>query len=298
MFFLLGSSRVFYDQRGNAAGLSEEIFNINFSEKTSHPGNNSVSFVVFYWNSICNVCRASKNSGGVKWLFDGIINNRFISIYWYFIPLIGVYLCIPFASAIEENKKISIYSYSIAAGFIFVSVIPTVFHVFSIPFNSGIIPPMFNGYILYVLMGYIIRRVEIRSVYRKILYILGIAGFAFQYFGTDILSRNSGSIDSTFKGYLNFPAVLQAVAVIVIFRYIPYDRLNERFVRTIAKISKHTFGVYLMHIYFVWQLPRILNIDSSSIFFRTIGAVLIFAICILLCWMLSKVPVVNKILGC
>ena len=67
-----------------------------------------------------------------------------------------------------------------------------------------------------------------------------------------ILSRHSGSIDQTFKGYLNFPAVLQAVAVMVIFRYIPYNRLNERFVRDVENnIKVHIWSIFDAHLFCV-----------------------------------------------
>ena len=231
-------------------------------------------------------------------IFDGIINTKYIGIYWYFIPLIAIYLCVPFIAAIDVNKKIKTYYYASIVGFIFVSIIPTFCKLFNVPFNSEIIPNVFNGYVLYVFMGYLIKNIELSSVRRKIIYIFGIFGMAVQFIGTDILSQQASSIDTTFKGYLNFPAVLQAVAVFVMFRYFPYDKLSAGSVRIIDEISKHTFGVYLMHIYFVWTLPEVFHFSSASIYFRTFGAVGIFCLCTLLCWLISKIPVLNKILGC
>lgn len=235
---------------------------------------------------------------GWKEILDGVVNTKFVSVYWYFIPLIGVYLCMPFAAAIAKENKVKVYFYSLIVGFLFTSVIPTFCKVMSIPFNAAIIPTAFNGYIWYTFVGYLIQNFQIPYKFRKILYVLGIVGFAVQFFGTDVLSQRIGSIDSTFKGYLNFPAVLQSIAVMVLFRYLPYDKLNKNVIHLIDEVSKRTFGVYLMHIYLVWQLPKILHVDPASIYFRTIGAVGIFFVCVLLCWLVSRIPVLNKILGC
>ena len=236
--------------------------------------------------------------GSSRELIDGIINTKFISIYWYFISLCGVYFCIPFAAAISNEKKNRCYLYASITGFIFSSVLPTTCGIFNIPFNAAVTPSVFNGYILYALIGYVIMKVKIPQKYRTLLYILGILGTCIQFFGTDILSKDAGSLDRTFKGYLNFPAVLQAVGVFILFRYFPYQKLSTKIIRLINGVSKRTFGVYLMHVYFVWQLPRLFHFSGASIYFRTFGAVAIYCICILLCWLISKAPILNKILGC
>lgn len=46
----------------------------------------------------------------LKVIIDGFINNKFVQIYWFFIPL--------FAS-IEEGKRIEIFKYLFVVDFIF-----------------------------------------------------------------------------------------------------------------------------------------------------------------------------------
>lgn len=76
----------------------------------------------------------------------------------------------------------------------------------------------------------------------------------------------------TFKGYLNFPAVMQAVGVMIFFKYCAWKKILNKDSQSALKIvAKYTFGVYLVHIYLVEQLPRLIGINSSSFWWRTGG---------------------------
>ena len=69
-----------------------------------------------------------------------------------------------------------------------------------------------------------------------------------QLLGTVTLSIEAGSLSETLKGYTNFPAIMESVAIMVMFRYIPWDTiLPHKVKRLLIKCSQYTFGVYLIH---------------------------------------------------
>lgn len=65
-------------------------------------------------------------------LVDGIINNQFVSIYWFFMPLFGIYLSIPLFASIEQEKRVKLFKYLFLIGFIFNGTIPFLLSAFHI----------------------------------------------------------------------------------------------------------------------------------------------------------------------
>ncbi len=44
-----------------------------------------------------------------KLIFNGIVDTKFVTIYWFFIPLFIIYLIIPILSAIDKKKRSSVF---------------------------------------------------------------------------------------------------------------------------------------------------------------------------------------------
>lgn len=66
----------------------------------------------------------------LKVLVDGFTNTHFVQIYWFFMPLFGIYLSIPLFASIEEGKRIELFKYLFVVGFIFNATIPFLLSVF------------------------------------------------------------------------------------------------------------------------------------------------------------------------
>ena len=112
----------------------------------------------------------------LKVLVDGFINNRFVQIYWFFMPLFGIYLSIPLFASIEEGKRIELFKYLFVVGFIFNATIPFLFSAFHLditwPLNINVV----IGYAIFVVMGYLIHKMDFTPNQRFIIYFLGLAG--------------------------------------------------------------------------------------------------------------------------
>ena len=197
------------------------------------------------------------------------------------------------------TNKIRVYIYAVILGIFFVFIIPFICTILHISMNTAIIPPVISGYIVYVLLGYILDNVQINRRFRIIIYILGFIGWLLHFGGTLILSRGKAEINGTFKGYLNFPCLFQSVAVFVFIKYIDYKKvlglLYERFSIIIYNLSSLTFGVYLTHFYLILWIPLYFNIDERCLEWRIIGALFIFTICSLVTYILHKIPLLNHL---
>lgn len=252
-------------------------------------------FLVWSFFAYVNQMRIAFREGGavdfnLLNIIDGILNIKYMQIYWFFIPLFAVYLAIPILSGIQD--KLKIFTYGSILGILLVAVMPLLSKLFGIPYNSGLTPGVVNGYILLSMIGYVLAGREFKSNERIIVYILGVIGWAIHFWGTNYLS-DPGTIDTTFKGYLNLPAVLQAAGVFLFVKY--HTPKNEYLRKMISWISGRTLGIYLIHFYTIAVLMKNLKADITSISWRTGGAVLVFAFSACIIWIMQKIPFVKKL---
>ncbi|MBR1375933.1 MAG: hypothetical protein IJ566_07595 [Cardiobacteriaceae bacterium] len=159
--------------------------------------------------------------------------------------------------------------------------------------------PIAGGLLLYPILGYVIANIEIKRCYRVCIYILGIFALLLHCVGTIYLSPEYG-INRLFKGYVNFPCVFYSVSVFLFCKCTDWSFLSKDDCLTaffIKFIKQNSLGVYLIHGYFVYYIVPYLHIDNRSIFYRTIGALLIVFICAFISHLIRKIPIVKRSLG-
>ena len=75
-----------------------------------------------------------------------------------------------------------------------------------------------------------------------------------------------------------------------------FSKWKDSVIHMIMKISQYTFGIYLVHWYFVNYLVYESSVNQYSLSFRTVGAVLIFLISLVCVWVLRKIKIMRYIL--
>ncbi len=227
-----------------------------------------------------------------------IMTNGANSVYWFFPVLFAIYMCIPVLGMIPGDKRLGRrggYTYLIIISLVTISALPLLCRLLGIQWNGSLRNPMCGGYLVLPLLGYYIANTDIRKRYRVIIYILGIAGWGIHFGGTIYLSYKTGMCDSTFKDYVNLPAILQGAAIMVAFKYMKLRHISDSFIRIIRIISGASFGVYLAHYYFIDIALIKFNINNMSWQWKVFGPFGIYLaalICVLIC---RKIPLLKKI---
>jgi len=62
-----------------------------------------------------------------------------------------------------------------------------------------------------------------------------------------------------------------------------------------VKLSSYSFGVYLLHMGFVKYLPKLLHFSSYSIWWRTVGVLVVYGLCVATNIVLKRLPYLNRI---
>lgn len=242
-----------------------------------------------------NQMRLALRDGGIVDLnpvhiIDGILNNKYMEIYWFFIPLFAIYLSIPILTGIQD--KLKAFSYASVLGLLLTSTMPLLAKLFSVPYNTDLTPGIVSGYLFLAMLGYVLANREFKKTERISIYVLGLIGWAMHFFGTDWLSV-PGNLDTTFKGYLNLPSVLQACGVFLFVKY--HIPSSEMFKKVITWLSGRTLGIYLIHFYTIILVTKVLRADTASLWWRTIGTVIVFVVSAGIVWVMQKMPLVKKI---
>ena len=215
------------------------------------------------------------------------------NVYWFFIPLFSVYLALPALSLLKNHRKV--LWYLAGCTFLLTSLLPPVFRYLGLGWNTNLNMPMVSGYLLFVILGYLLSTEELNRKLRLVIYVFGIFGAVLRYAMTVLLSVRDGAINKMFFSYTEYYSVFLAVAVFVLFRYMkPVEFLNNKRA-VLSKISGCSFGVYLIHMIVIRFFSYVLPETVFGVVWRMMAPVLIYFVALLITFILKKIPIVKRI---
>lgn len=233
---------------------------------------------------------------GPRSLINLIINTQIIDVYWFFIPLFAVYLCIPALSLLRKKQQALLYM--TFAAIIFNVVLPFFASLVGINWNSSLSFPLLSGYLVYPVLGYLLSQNELSKKQRLLLYVGGIIGTCWRYVATIIASDAAGELVRQGWGYVSLPCLLEAVAVFVFFKHLKLRLLanSPRAQSLVSKVTSCSFGVYLLHMIVFWYGLKLTGLNGSDLAWRVIGPFAAYAVCLLLTYLGKQIPVLRYLL--
>lgn len=223
------------------------------------------------------------------------LGNGIESIYWFFYPLFGMYLLIPVFSMLTGagGKKILYYILMIAAGYSCVlAYLPDHFQIY---YNAALFSPLANGFVGYIVLGWLLSKENIGKKMRRLIYGIGVFCFGLMFVYTLLQSGRDGTFSYTFFDSSGLTAYGMAAAVFVWFRYHDWSFLEkEKIRRTIKVMSGASFGIYLIQMRIIapliWENP-----EHNGIRWMTIGAVGIYLTCMAIVLAVKKIPILRRV---
>ena len=219
---------------------------------------------------------------------------------WFFTPLFGLYLSMPFLKVFVQNASKKLVWLFIAFGFVFDSVLPFLFDVCDVNFllidNDYKEPAFFamaSNFVYIGVLGYMLTHVDIPRKYRMCIYSVGaltaIIHFCLLVFGT----ISTGKVVRIELNYFYPSSVLIPMAVIVFFRYTNWDKLfgTEKSWQIIAKLAGCSLGVYLLQ----YLLQIIIGYFDVPLNNCLTGFALLYVLGVVITLIMKKIPVINKL---
>lgn len=226
---------------------------------------------------------------------------------WFIPMIIGQYLCIPAYKQITASKEVTRYFLilSFAVTFLFPEILSLVRDFgseFVVRLGSGLKYLQGNmnlnlvfGCSFYFIGGYYLHKTRLSRNVRIVIYLGGILGAAATILLDAVLSVQQQMPVDTYYGYLTLNVLLESLAV---FTWVKHHcprlpRLNA----FIGRLSKYSFGAYLVHFLVIDQLDHLFGINALSFFpglsIPALGA-LVFALSCAISWGLNQIPLLRK----
>ena len=237
------------------------------------------------------------------------IMGNFISgaVHLWFLPMIiGLYMCIPLIKQLTKND--SLIKYFLLLSFVF-CFIKTQTELVVTNLLSGSVQTIFEnvntlfknfninlvlGFTSYFILGFYLNKTEINKKKRILIYILGVIGLVSTILLNLAASKNAGKSLETFYSAYSINVILMAIAVFVWFKY--NAKGNDKLNKIIVKLSKYSFGAFLVHI-FILQVLNAFGIQSTNFHpVLSVPAITIFTTVVsyLISLVLNKIPIIKK----
>jgi len=288
---LLGSACFLYAFGCKSYELQAKIFNCAFLQKETYKNHNSFYSLDFV---LCCFIQGKPIQNRTSRFFSRCFNTGILSTFWFFIPLLAIYLAMPILSLLKDNRRILWYMFGVS--FCLISLLPSLFTYLGLTWNYALAPIMSSGYLIYAILGYLLASADVSKKKRIAIYILAVFSLLLRYFATLLLSQRDGTLNRLFFDYLQYHTVFLAAGVFLLFKHSKViDRLskNDRFIRIIKTLSGLSFGVYLIHQAVIIFLQRFIN--PTTFTWRLTVPFLIYLISVAIIFLLKKIPILKHI---
>lgn len=171
---------------------------------------------------------------------------------WFFVPLICLYISIPFLSVFALHAKRKIVRLYIVLSLIICAFSP-LDSDFTVRSSIQDIFIFGSRFVVYAVAGYYFGNYDVSYKTRKYIYKLGWLSIAIMLFGTALLSIFLPFHYNYFIAYTNIPCTILAYSVFIYFRYTDWHRILEKVKlrpKQVTLMSSLSLGIYLFRICF------------------------------------------------
>lgn len=230
---------------------------------------------------------------GMREFASLFLENKILSIFWFFYTLIPIYLFLPILNIFIVNSSKKIIQYFILLGIWSMSFIPLLNRVSGLNINSLSIQ-MTGGVMTYVVLGWYLKNNVISKNLRKIIYSLSIFSILLMFFFT----KNSIGNDAPDKLLItstSITTVILASAVFIFFKEAKLSFLASK-AKLVQRISSASFGVYLIQMIVIYYLGKIPIVKTDSISYMIFGALFVYIVSIGIVLIIKRIPVIKHVI--
>lgn len=222
---------------------------------------------------------------------------------WFLYALVGLYLIVPILRVITSAASDTLLMYYCAVWFLAVSLIPLAEKVSGL--ESQIDLNSISGYIGYFVLGLILGKKEISSRVHVVSAIVYIFAVVIAILGTYVLTlQNDGIFLGDFYSYLAPNTIIASCACFIVIKYsaINSKTLQRPSIQRIIKaMSSCSFGIYLVHVIFIYLLEngtlgvKLSGSSGNPLWYIPITSILVFILSFLLVFIIKKTPILRLV---
>ena len=243
----------------------------------------------FYsWLEIYFVERYMRPSQLIRAIYNVFIGNTWAHM-WYIYCLLGLYVLLPVYKLIATYATDTQIKYILFVLLIFESILKLGSIV---GIESGFYCHINTIYPFWILMGVAWNRKLININMRISCLIFIVVNVMLA--GATILDINYQLPINILFGYDSIIVVVQSVALFALMNHMRENNFAEKF---LLEIGDKSFGIYLVHMFFINIFYKVFNINPMNRWGGILGLILIIVnlgVSYLAVWVLKKIPIIKR----
>lgn len=237
----------------------------------------------------------------IRVILPNLLESFFIGHFhlWFLYMIIGLYVTVPILKLIVSNKLIC--EYFILISIITVGVLPLIQKLELFEFTTVITKKMnlnlFLGFVGYFIAGFYFVNYQIEKKLKYSLLFLAVLSMIISVLSMSFLSINANNTVIGVYDNLNINTMLVASALFILVKEIfGFKLFKNSFIKLINEISNVSFGIYLIHVFYLsilfkLKLHLIINNTVISIICITF---LVFLLSYLTVKVIRNIPYIGK----
>lgn len=221
---------------------------------------------------------------------------------WFLWPLAGLYIIVPLLRKIAAEKRLLQYFLLIS---FFLAILPVSSH-FTVHLalyetvSGWLSIGMIGGYSFYFMAGYYFSAYPPKGKQAVFFYVLGLLGLLSTYLGAWYFRFHNEGVLPMWLAPDRAHSGLFVLAIFIFTHNITESRTPPVFIQKIVtEISRCSFGVYMLHLSFLFPIMRLLNYDpllSPSLWKVPLIVFLLFVVSIVSSMVLRRIPLLKRLL--
>lgn len=226
--------------------------------------------------------------GGTVDLIKKFILLEYNSYMWFFLPLIVIYISLPFFAIFILNAEKFIIRLFLIIGLIL--------GLFSFSDSSSANAYLMGTrYLYFTGLGYYLGNTDFNKRERYKIYSAAIISMILILIGTVILFKYTPERHGYFLSYTNIPCVLSAIGIFTFFKYTNWNVFlckHKISRQTIIEISSLSLGIYLIQYLWFSLFAHFYPIDNIILRFFVIYTVSLISV-----FIMKKIPLLKRIIS-
>lgn len=214
---------------------------------------------------------------------------------WFFVPLILIYLSLPFFAVFVLNSDRCLLRLFLMVGLV-LGCIPPLSASFTTRSGLPDVYLMGSRFLYFIVAGYYIGNFDISQRTRRRLYACAAASAVVMFLGTMLLTLHAPGHYRYFLAYTNLPCTMTAIGVFTYFKYHDWQKTLAKLhisKTSAAKYSGLSLGIYLIQGAWFGVLGYF-HICKDNILLRF---VLMYVACAASVWVIKQIPLIKRIVA-
>ena len=213
----------------------------------------------------------------------------FNGFMWFFVPLILIYLSLPFFAVFVLNSDRQLLRLFLIMGLV-LGCIPPLSAIFTTRSGLSDIYIMGSRFLYFIVAGYYIGNFDISKETRRRLYACTVASGIIMFIGTMCLTLYFPEHYRYFITYTNIPCTITALGVFTFFKYHDWEntlgavRLKAA---DAARYSSFSLGIYLIQGAWFTVIGHLHICDDKML----LRFALMYLFCVISVWTIKHIPI-------